>query len=546
MLGFSVFVGMLAMAVGTAAEAPPSPAGAGHVVVCTIDEMIDDGAKVIAQRAVREAAGAAGLIFVIDTFGGRVDSAIEITDAIKSAPCPTVAFITGKGAISAGALISYACDEIIMAPGMNIGASTPFTPGAEQAAQVTEKSMSFLRAKYRALGEEKGHNPLLGEAMVDEDIELHGLLQPDGSFRIYKVEPSGNVSDTASSPPRSQDAIGRIFEALQQEMPIPLDGLERQVREALEKSAPAAPSEAPAASTAAPANPETLPEGTVLISPQGKLLTLTTGEALKYGLINTVASSVEEVMAHKGWGELRRVDIIPTWSEELYRWLTSPMISAILLMLGIGGIYIEVRTPGIGLPLIIGLTCLTIFFGAHYIIGLANVIDLVLVLAGIALIAVELFVIPGFGLAGIAGLLCLMAGVYLSLTHVTIPEYDWDYMRLVDAGKTIVTSFLLLTAFTVLTWKLFPRTPLFRWMANTGTMTVDMGFTVQTSEEAAAAVGLRGEAMTFLRPAGRGRFNGKTYDVMTRGEFLPAGTPIVIIEAEGNRYVVKAIKETNN
>ena len=106
------------------------------VVVCPIDGDILDGIAVVVKRAVtEEAQGAKAILFIIDTYGGRVDSAIDIANTIMEAPAPTIAFIKGRGAISAGALISYACDQIVMAPGANIGASTPVVPGME----MTEK-----------------------------------------------------------------------------------------------------------------------------------------------------------------------------------------------------------------------------------------------------------------------------------------------------------------------------------------------------------------------------------------------------------------------
>src|SRR5690606_32561983 len=120
-----------------------TPPESGYVVIAKIEGEIDDGVAVVVERAVAEAANADGLVFVIDTPGGRVDSAIAITRSIMSAKCPTVAYVEGMGAISAGAIISYSCDHIVMAPASNIGASTPITMGAQdEASQVTEKSMS--------------------------------------------------------------------------------------------------------------------------------------------------------------------------------------------------------------------------------------------------------------------------------------------------------------------------------------------------------------------------------------------------------------------
>lgn len=502
-----------------------APADGGFVVVCTIDSEIDDGVAVVVQRAVREAEGAAGLVFVIDTPGGRVDSAIDITRYILDAPCPTVAFITGMGAISAGALISYACDDLVMAPSSNIGASTPIMPGMETTPAMDEKSNSFIRAKYRALGEEKGHNPLLGEAMVDAGIELHGYPGPDGKYVIIKVGDE--------SPPVQAEAVPATKPA--PAAPGQAD-LERVVRGLLGQAEPAAVSTPPVEVTTSPVQP-----GMEVVSAKGNLLTLTPQEAFKFGLVAHRASDLDEALAWKGWGELRRVNIVPNWDESLFSFLTSPTIAGLLLMCGIGGLYVEIRTPGFGIPGFVGLLCLATFFGSHLVVGMADWVDLLIVLIGITLIAVEIFVIPGFGFVGVTGLLCLVVGCYMALTRVPIPKYSWDFTRLEDAGQTVATAALLLTLFTIATWRYLPRTVLWRSLINVTEQDVRAGYTVQSPEVAAAAVGLRGVASSTLRPAGRARFGGKTLDVMTRGEFIAEGTPVEIIAVDGNRTLVSAI-----
>lgn len=467
----------------------------GFVVLCPIEGEINDGTAVVVERAVHEAEGARGLIFLIDTPGGLVDSALEVTDHIMQAGCPTVAYVHNMGAISAGALISFSCDHIIMAPASSIGAAMPFVPGMEPNADLDEKSRSFVRAKFRALAEENGHDPLIGEAMVDRDIELYGYTDAAGRFVIQKT-------DRAPADTSDDDA----------------------------DAAPAGP-------------PPGLPPDAKAISPRGSLLTLTADEAVTYGLGEFKARDIDEVVEHFKWAELRRVEIMPTWSEGLFGFLTSPMISGLLLMIGLGGIYYEVKTPGFGLPGILGITCLALFFGARLIIGLADWIDVFLVISGIVLMAIEVFILPGFGLAGFSGIACLVAGLYLSLTRVTVPEYSWDFLRLNNAIMTLAMAAIALTALGLLTFYLMPRSRLFNRLVMAHVEAATQGYTVQEAGEAQAYVGLQGVAETMLRPAGRGRFVGRTLDIVTRGEYLDYGTPVVIIQAEGNRLVVTADKE---
>ena len=512
----------------------------GYVVVCTIDGMIDSGIAVIAKRAVEEARGADALIFIIDTFGGRVDSAIDITSYIGKASCPTIAYIDGKGAISAGALISYSCDEIIMAPGTNIGASTPYQPGAEASEQVTEKSMSFLRAKYRALGEDKGHDPLLGEAMVDNEIELRGAPNADGTYTIFKIADEEAIESSRMK----KDPIGEIFEAIGKETDLPLDGLEEAARKFMTpEGKDEGDVEGEVEEVPAPVINDILPDGTKLICEAGKLLTLTHTEAMEYGLIPTTATSIDEVMGYYGYGglEVRKVD--PNWAEQFYRWLSSPMISGLLLMMGLGGLYLEIRTPGIGLPALIGITCLAVFFGSYYVMGLAGVEDLALLLIGLVLVGVEIFVLPGFGFVGLAGFVCIIAGLVMSMTRVTIPEFDWQWQRLEDAGQTFTVALSLFAVLTLLTWKFLPRTRLFKALQLNEQQLTTAGYTVQSADTEDKLAGMEGVATSRLSPSGRGRFNGKTYDIVTRGEYIDKGTKLVIIHADGNRYVVTEQEE---
>lgn len=529
----------------------------GFVAICPIEGDILDGISVLVERTVnKETEGAKAVMFVIDTYGGRVDSAMDIANAILSAPVPTIAFITGRGAISAGALIAYSCDHMVMAPGVNIGASTPISPGVEMTEEMNEKSMSFLRAKYRALGEEKGHNPLIGEAMVDASIEIYGSKETDGTYRVYKVEKNKVVESYACAPkiaPQTDSLPGdMVIQFAQPDTTETLRTIQEALRNLTGSSAPTESSppqgneestEEIQEDTERQASIEGLPDTARLISPAGKLLTLTTREAMEIGLIQLSSETPEQALDTLGYGEVPRVRIQMTWSEALFAFLTSPMISGLLLLCGIAGVYIEFKTPGFGLPGILGGVCLSIYFGSRLVIGLAEWLDLLLVIVGLLLLVAEIFLIPGFGVAGVSGMLCLAAGIYLSLTRVPIPEYTWDFMRLRDAGITVMLASLLFILLIMVTWKVFPQTRLARGLILAHTESAEAGYTVQNDADHRAALGLQGNAATMLRPSGRGRFGNVSYDVVTRGEFIDVGRPIQIIEVEGNRYVVQEIEE---
>ena len=533
-----------------------------YIVICEIDTDINSGVAVVVERAIQEAANAEAIIFIIDTPGGRVDSAIDITNAILEAPVTTIAYVRGMGAISAGALISFACDHIVMAPGTNIGASTPVMMGADGPGAVDEKSMSFIRARYRALGEEKGHNPLLGEAMVDADIAIYGVPEADGGYIIYKLENGVPVEAITArqlrgeadptDPDEEQDIIDSIFEPFEDQVPVSLDELKDAVRQIAqnqreEDQENGAPDENDASASAVeaislPADLE-LPPNAELISEPGKLLTLTSLEAQRFGLVDHVLRSEDEVVEQFGFAELKRHRVVMRWDEALFAFLTNPIISSLLVLAAMGGIYIEVRTPGFGIPGIIGFTALALLFGAHLVVGMASWVDVLLVVVGVGLIIVELFVLPGFGFIGVSGIVMILLGIYMGLTRVPIPEYTWDYERMYDALRTLGLGLTMFFAFSVLSSYFLPKSPLFRRLILADSQQESQGYMVQSEEKATVRQGMRGVATSSLRPAGRGRFDGKTFDIMTRGEFLDKGTPIEIIRIEGNRLVVAEYKQ---
>ncbi len=521
------------------AEPGGKPPDTGYVVLCRITGMIDDGMAVVVDRAVREAAGASAMIFLVDTPGGLVDAAINITNTILKAPCPTIAFADGMGAISAGALISYACDHIIMSPAANIGASTPYNPAATGSEMVTEKSMSFLRAKYRALAELKGHSPALGEGMVDNTLELWGYRGEDGTYTIYKVRDDSVVGVTESKP-SVPDPVDQFFKKLGEGAPIPMEPIKKAARKAL--GAKSTTETEPMPGKTRPLSPGVdrgqIPQGARLISSAGELVTLTAGDAKEFGLIPAVVNDVDGVLRQYGYAGLGIHEIVPTWSEALFRWLSSSIITSLLLLVGFGGIYFEVRTPGFGLPGIIGISAFALFFGAQYLIGLANWIDVLLVLLGVGLLMVEVLVLPGFGVVGLLGIISMIAGFYLALTRVVIPQYDWEFQRLESAGASIITAMACFLVLAWATWKFLPRTRLFHALVQEGVQRRDDGYTVQTSDVVAGVVGMRGVSTSMLRPAGRGRFEDRTLDVVTRGEYIPKGRPIRVIQATGNRFIV--------
>ncbi|HSL50262.1 MAG TPA: NfeD family protein, partial [Candidatus Deferrimicrobiaceae bacterium] len=436
-----------AATVGFAAAAPAAEPRL-VVYIVPIEGMIDLGLAPFVERVLDEAAagGAAAVILEINTFGGRVDAAVLIRDALLRARVRTVAFVN-KRAISAGALISLAATTIVMAEGGTIGAATPVEMGEPGGAAkpVAEKTVSYVRKEFRATAESRGRPPLVAEAMVDADVEIPGLIE------------------------------------------------------------------------------------------KGKLLTLTTEEALKHKLADLRADSLEAVLERLelAGAEIRRAT--PTWAETALRFLTHPVVSSLLMTIGILGIIVELRTPGFGVPGAVGIASIALFFWGHWLVRLVGWEELLLVGAGVILLAIELFVTPGFGVTGVLGLAALLGGLGLSLVGAGA-----TWAVILGAIGRVAVSLLLAIGVSLILLRFLPRLPIGRRLVLETELTARAGFS-SAPETDRAWLGKRGMAASPLRPAGIADIEGERVDVVSDGEFIDAGNPITVVRVDGNRIVVRRL-----
>lgn len=419
---------------------------AKFVYVAPIEGIIDLGLAPFVQRVINEATqtGAAAVILEINTFGGRVDAAVLIRDALLNAKVPTVAFINRR-AISAGALISLAAERIVMADGGTIGAATPVQvgqPGAP-AQPVEEKTVSYVRKEFSATAESRKRPALIAEAMVDADVEIADIIE------------------------------------------------------------------------------------------KGKLLTLTTDEALKHKVADFRANSLTVVLEQLelAGAELRHAT--PNWAENLVRFLTHPIVSSLLITIGMLGIILELRTPGFGVPGLLGISSLTLFFWGHWLVQLAGWEELLLVAAGLVLLAVELFVIPGFGITGVLGIIALLGGMSLSLVGAGA---TWEFIM--RAVARVVFSLLAALVGSLVLLKFLPRLPFGRRLILETGLSAEEGW-ASAPEGDKKWQGKKGRAVSPLRTAGIAEIDGERVDVVSDGEFIESGAAIVVTRIDGNRIVVR-------
>ena len=426
--------------------AQPASTQKNVVYVVPVKGVIDLGLAPFVQRVLDEAQKnqAAAVVLDINTFGGRVDAAVQIRDALLNSPVRTIAFID-KRAISAGALISLAAQTIVMAPGSTIGAATPVQSGptGSTTAPTSEKTVSYVRKEFRATAESRKRPPLIAEAMVDSDVVI-----PD-------------------------------------------------------------------------------------VSEKGKLLTLTTEEALKLKVADLQANSIEALLKELNILDTELRSFTPNWAEEVVRFLTHPVVSSLLVSVAMLGIFLELRTPGFGAPGVIGLSSLSLFMWGHWLVQLAGWEELLLALLGVFLFALELFVIPGFGIVGILGLLALLGALVMS-TLGAGSHSGFVLWAVVRMGFSVALAIVL----TALFLKFLPKLPIGRKLILSTALDTSDGFSSAPPSDY-QWLGRTGHAHSTLRPAGIADFQGHRVDVVSDGEFIDAGAPIRVLHVDGNRIVVQ-------
>lgn len=273
-----------------------------------------------------------------------------------------------------------------------------------------------------------------------------------------------------------------------------------------------------------------------------KLLTLDTQGALRWGMADRRAESVAELLAALDLSGVRVVDVNSNWAEQLVRFVTDPVVSGLLMSLGTLGLLIELYSPGLGLPGLIGALSLALFFGGHLLVKLAGLEELIMLLFGLLLLALELFVIPGFGVAGVLGIVCVVAALVLTLIGLPL-----DVLLATGAWVEPLTRVAIALAITVaglvVVGRFLPRTRAMNKLVLRSKLSSNLQPEPATSFVAADEsrfVGQLGVAESDLRPVGVARFGDARVDVVSEGGYVRAGTHVRVREVEGARIVVRA------
>ena len=279
-----------------------------------------------------------------------------------------------------------------------------------------------------------------------------------------------------------------------------------------------------------------------------KVLTFTAQEALRWNYCEALAENIDEIITHRlGVQEYEMQTFTPSFYDKLVGFLQNPAVQAVLIMLIIGGIYFELQTPGVGLPLAVSIIAGILYFAPLYLSGLAASWEILIFLVGIVLLVLELLVIPGFGVASIVGLVFFFGGLLLALLENVHFDFFWVAGDGFVRGLTVIFSGLLLAVVgIVLLMKRIGRKGLFYRVALHSEQNVEEGY-VAVDSRLAGMVGREGVAATVLRPSGKVRIDGDDYDAISyRNSFIEADTPVKVVKVENMQlYVVPVLDFPN-
>lgn len=433
--------------------------------------------------------GADLVIVEIDSPGGLKSESLRIAESLRDVDWAyTVAFVP-KQALSGAALVSLGCDEIIVSQTMRFGdiGEIRWDPESFAFRLVTSKQESALVPQARDLAVSKGRPPELAEPMIDKDVQVFRRPLGDGwEFKNVRVE---------------EQPLGEPWEL------IPESGVDR-------------------------------------------FLTLNGPRMIEIGLADGVCLDRSEI-ADRFDVELSDIQVLQyTKSDYIADLMCSPWITGLLIMVGLLATYLEFSAPGIGVGALIAALCAVLFFWSRFLGGTADWLEAILFMAGVAFLAMELFVIPGWGISGFMGLLLMVVSVFMAGQDFVLPTNDRQWAEFVTTALVVLCSGCGVIIGAAVITKRLGTIPVFNRLVLQPE--IDSKIVVSKTDDDGkpipqthplVSVGDWGNAESLLRPAGRAAFAGRSIDVVSDGAFIEPGSQVKVVEIQGNRIVVVEVED---
>lgn len=422
------------------------------------------------------------IILKIDTYGGVVFAAREITERLLRSKIPTTAYVETK-AISAGTFIAWACDEIVMETLTTMGDAQMIYQTTEGIEEAPEKMVTVFRSDWEKSSDAKNRSFALARGFFEKDVVVLQVGAEDNWEFILKSD-----YDT-------------------------WDEKEKQAKPIMQT-----------------------------IVEEGKLLTLHADKAARLGIV-TVAKSFDDYLATNNIPASSVYEVNMNMNQSILRFLgAKPWIFFILTLIGLNGIYAELKAPGFGIPGLTAIVCFTIIFGSRYLLGTANTLEILLFVLGIALCFAEIFIIPGFGVVGLSGLLLMFGSLIMASfpDFGEFPTHELQFDWLKALSLTTFFSFTLSVATMVIVFPVLFKSPIAQRHMLPNEMRPEDGYVMKTVENEEALIGKTGTTPGGLRPSGKMKLDdGRYLDVVSTGHFVDPGSRVTIYKVDGNRIVVR-------
>lgn len=483
-LGILLVSGQLAGAQGVKEEAVPRGLKKAAIVEVSgminlvMPESIKRRCEVAKQKDVDL------IIFHINSPGGYLIASQDIAEYILTIDwAHTVAYVPDQ-AFSGAAMISTACDDIVMHDSAVIG-----DVGVIRGMQFAEqKVISAVKEMMRSFAKETGRPEALAVAMVDKDYEVFRYTNPQtGELRLL-----------------SEFEFNEL------------------------------------------ANPKAWQKGKLVAETRKDRFFTASGEKAKdLGYVEATVRDRDQVL--KRYGIVQEpIELPMSWTDHLIWWLNNPWITGLLFVVGLVSLLLEFQMPGIGVFGITSGLCFAIFFWSRVLGGTAGWLEIILFMVGVACIALELFVIPGFGFSGVTGLLLIFVSIVMAGQSGFVPATTQEYDQLTTMLATMVVSGLVFFALALLIGRALPSTPMFGSFIlpppePTATQEQENAEREARRSELAGLIGQTGQATSALRPAGKALIGEKLYNVTAEGGFIDAGTNIKVVDANEYRVTVRQV-----
>ncbi|MDB5876145.1 MAG: hypothetical protein JWQ07_5587 [Ramlibacter sp.] len=453
-----------------------------------------------------KAGGAKVIIVDLDTYGGMVTSGLDISRFLKNqSDVHTIAYV-GDKAISAGAMIAIACNEIVMAPSAQLGDCAPISirdDGSLQSMGETEraKQESPILAEFRDSAMRNGYDPLLAQSMVSMKIVVRWVQDESGERRFV---------DEKQFEALTKEGWTEVREA---DVPSPVDS-------------------------------------------DSTLLTVSGKTAAKLGLARGLAPNVNAL------AQVRNYNVVASYApgagDKLIEWLNNPFVRMILMVLFAHCLYASLHAPGHGFAETIAVLALAILVGVPLLTGYAQWWEIVVLLVGVALLALELFVIPGFGVTGILGILMVLFGLIMTFVGKEpagpgfLPQLEGTWVNIRNGLAMVTTALICSMLLSMWLRRNFTRLPyLRRLILTTTTGNLDPADVARRQQESLSdyrpVVGAIGEALSELKPGGNAAFydpitgQRRVFPVLSDVGYVPPGTRIAVRNNGDNRVVVRPV-----